>query len=152
MLNFFQPGHPFEGQTQRLVAEAQNGGGDLFDIARVCRRIEIGDAEAWDREWLGLAQATEAAARAAQAAGNTATAMHRFFHANQYYRQSDVFFTGKDPRKAERFAKAQECFRAGAQFHPPPIETVTVACGDEVYDAYFCHPVNPAERSTPVSR
>jgi len=150
MLNFFQPGHPFEGQTQRLVAEAQNGGGDLFDIARVCRRIEIGDAEAWDREWLGLAQATEAAARAAQAAGNTATAMHRFFHANQYYRQSDVFFTGKDPRKAERFAKAQECFRAGAQFHTPPIETVTVACGDEVYDAYFCHPVNPAPGKWPA--
>ena len=141
-----------------VLADLESVNGTLLDGRAVTTpaplaegsRIEIGDTQAWDREWLALAEATEAEARAALAAGHTDTAMRRFFHANQYYRQSDVFLTGTDPRKAERFAKAQENFRHGAKLHTPPIETVTVACGDEVYDAYFCHPVNPATGKWPA--
>jgi len=36
MFDFFTPTHPFGGQTLRLVAQAQQGGGDVFDIARTC--------------------------------------------------------------------------------------------------------------------
>ena len=59
MLDFFYPKHPFESQTLRLVAEAQQGGGDIFDIARLCRKIEPGNKESWERAWLDLAHATE---------------------------------------------------------------------------------------------
>ena len=40
MFDFFEPTSPFASQTLRLVAEAQQGGGDLFDIARCVKRIE----------------------------------------------------------------------------------------------------------------
>ncbi len=30
MIDFVRPAHPFEGQTQRLRAEAINGGGDAW--------------------------------------------------------------------------------------------------------------------------
>jgi len=150
MFDFIHPAHPFEGQTQRLIAEAINGGGDVFEIARAARRIEIGDTDAWHREWHAVAEKAEQEARSALAAGHEATAMGRFFAANQYYRQSDVFLTGRDPRKADCFAKSQALFRDGAALHDPPIEVIEVACGADTYDGYFCHPANPAPGKWPV--
>ena len=154
MFDFFTPTHPFGGQTLRLVAQAQQGGGDVFDIARSCAKIEPGDKAGWEREWLQLAQATEARARTALAAGRKHTAICYFFHANQYYRMSDVFLTyAENDRKAERFRKAQECFRAAAQLHQPKIEIITVRCGQnekEEYDGYFCHPRDPQPGKWPA--
>ena len=37
MLDFINPSHPSEFAVLRLVAEAQEGGGDVFDIGRLCR-------------------------------------------------------------------------------------------------------------------
>ena len=151
MFDFFTPDHPFGGQTLRLVAQAQQSGGDVFDIARTCAKIEPGDKSAWEREWLELAKTTEAKARSAQAAGRRHTAIAHFFHANQYYRMSDVFLTiAEESKRAERFRKAQENFRAAAKLHEPVIEVVTVRCGSEEYDGYFCHPVNPKPGKWPI--
>ena len=63
MIDFFEPTDPFGGQTQRLVAEALEGGGDVFEIARACRDIEPGNLDSWERAWLDLAERTEAAAK-----------------------------------------------------------------------------------------
>ena len=150
MIDFIRPGHPFEGQTQRLIAEAINGGGDVFEIGRTSRKIEIGDTATWQKEWHALAEEVETEAQAALAAGHKETAMRRFFSANQYYRQSDVFLTGKDSRKAEAFRKSQELFREGSKLLHPPIEVIEVSCGDERYDGYFCHPINPTPGKWPV--
>ncbi len=103
MFDFFVPNHPFGGQTLRLVAQSQQGGGDVFDIARTCSKIEVGNKESWEQEWLEIAKATEARAQNALRAGHPATAMQNYFHANQYYRMSDVFLTyAQNARKAER--------------------------------------------------
>ena len=141
MFDFLFPTEPFGGQTLRLVAQAQQGGGDLFDIARTCRKIDSGDKQGWEDAWLELAQATEARAGEALSAGRKITAKNYFFHANQYYRMSDVFLTHEqNDRKAERFGKAQQCFRAAAKLHTPAIEVIQVRCGKEEYEGYFCHP------------
>lgn len=144
MFDFFEPTHPFGSQTLRLVAEAQQGGGDVFDIARTCRSIEPGDKEGWERAWLELARSTEAKAKDALASGRRRSAMPRFFHANQYYRMADVFLaSAENSKRAGYFRKAQENFRAAAALHDPPIEVISVRCGNEEYDGYFCHPVSP---------
>ncbi|OGQ80864.1 MAG: hypothetical protein A3F90_08240 [Deltaproteobacteria bacterium RIFCSPLOWO2_12_FULL_60_19] len=144
MLHFLRPTHPWGFHVLRLVAEAQQGGGDVFDIARLCERLQPDDREGWERGWLDLAQRTEAKAKQALADGRRKTAMQNFFHANQYYRMSDVLLTAAEmAKKTERFLKAQENFRAAARLHAPPIEVITVRCNAEEYDGYFCHPVNP---------
>jgi dienelactone hydrolase len=144
MLNFLKPDHPWGFHVLRLVAEAQQGGGDLFDIARLCERLEPNDRDGWESGWLDLAERTEANAKRALALGHQDTAMQNFFHANQYYRMSDVLLTADEMReKTQRFLKAQENFRAAAELHAPPIEVISVRCGNEEYDGYFCHPVNP---------
>ncbi|HXG50958.1 MAG TPA: alpha/beta hydrolase [candidate division Zixibacteria bacterium] len=151
MFDFFTPTHPFGGQTLRLVAQAQQGGGDVFEIARTVARIEPGDKEGWEREWLARARATEARGRAALAAGHRRTAAEHLFRANQYYRMSDVFLTAeRESDRAERFRKAQECFRAAAGLQRPPIEVIAVRCGSEEYDGYFCHPRDPAPGKWPA--
>jgi len=143
MLDFLFPNHPFGGHTLRLVAQAQQGGGDVFDIARAMKGVEAGDKDAWERAWLELAEKTEARAKQALAAGHQRTAEQYFFHANNYYRMSDVLLTvAEEPKRRERFRKAQENFRAAIKLHGPKIEIVTVRCGNEEYDGYFCHPVN----------
>lgn len=151
MFDFFQPTHPFGSQTLRLVAEAQQGGGDVFDIARTCRGIEPGNKEAWETAWLKLAREIEAEAKEALARGNERTARDKFFHANQYYRMADVFLTAADnDKKAGYFRKAQENFRAAARLYAPPMETVAVRCGDEEYDGYFCHPYRAKKGRSPA--
>ncbi len=42
---FSFPTHPFGGHTLRLVAQAQQGGGDVFDIARAMKNVEAGDKD-----------------------------------------------------------------------------------------------------------
>ena len=60
MFDFFFPSEPFGSQTLRLVAEAGEGGGDAFEIARVCRDIELGDKDGWERAWIEKAEETAA--------------------------------------------------------------------------------------------
>ena len=52
MFDFFFPTEGMGSQTLRLVAEAGEGGGDVFEIARVCREIEPGNHESWERRGL----------------------------------------------------------------------------------------------------
>jgi dipeptidyl aminopeptidase/acylaminoacyl peptidase len=151
MFDFLFPTHPFGGHTLRLVAQAQQGGGDLFDIARAMKNVDAGDKSAWEREWLHLARKTESRATQALAAGHQRTAQQYFFHASNYYRMSDALLTvAEEPKRAERFCKARENFRAAAELNQPPIEVVSIRCGNETYDGYFCHPVNPKPGKWPA--
>src|SRR6185436_1411443 len=151
MFVFLFHNHPFGGHTLRLVAQAQQGGGDVFDIARAMKNVEPGDKAAWERAWLELAEKTEARAKQALAAGHQRTARQYFFHANNYYRMSDVLLTiAEEPKRAERFHKSRDNFRAAASLNESPIEVITVRCGDEVYDGYFCHPINPKPGKWPA--
>ena len=119
MFDFLFPNHPFGGHTLRLVAQAQQGGGDVFDIARAMKNVEAGDKDAWERAWLELAQKTEARAKEALAAGHSATARQNFFHASNYYRMSDVLLTiAEETKRRERFRKVARKFPRRRQAQP----------------------------------
>jgi len=151
MFDFLFPNHPFGGHTLRLVAQAQQGGADVFDIARAMKNVEAGDKDAWEREWLALAEQTAARAHSALAAGHQGTARQNYLHASNYYRMSDVLLTIADESKrGERFRQSQTMFRAAAKLNPAKIEVISVRCGDEQYDGYFCHPVNPKPGKWPA--
>jgi len=151
MFDFLFPNHPFGGHTLRLVAQAQQGGGDIFDIARAMKNVEAGDKDSWEREWLALAERTESRAHAALAAGHQGTARQNFFHASNYYRMSDVLLTmAEESKRGERFRKSQSMFREAAKLNPTKIEVISVRCGSEEYDGYFCHPTIRKSEKTPA--
>jgi hypothetical protein len=79
MLDFINPSHPSEFAVLRLVAEAQEGGGDVFDIGRLCKNLVRGDNVAWEQAWLGLAEGTEAKAKRELELGHRRTARQFFF-------------------------------------------------------------------------
>ena len=70
MFDFLFPNHPFGVHTLRLVAQAQQGGADVFDIARAMENVAAGDKDGWERAWLKLAENTEIKATAALAANH----------------------------------------------------------------------------------
>ena len=151
MFDFLFPNHPFGGHTLRLVAQAQQGGADVFDIARAMKNVEPGDKDAWEREWLALADKTAARAHSALAAGHQGTARQNYFHASNYYRMSDVLLTiAEESKRGERFRQSQTMFRAAAKLGPAKIEVISVRCGDDQYDGYFCHPMNPKPGKWPA--
>src|ERR1051326_5309910 len=125
MFDFLFPSHPFGGHTLRLIAQAQQGGGDIFDIARAMKAVEAGDKAAWESAWLNLAEKTEAQAQQALATGHSRTARQYFFHASNYYRMSDVLLTiAEEPKRRERFVQSRENFRAAAKLNEAQIEVV----------------------------
>jgi dipeptidyl aminopeptidase/acylaminoacyl peptidase len=150
MIEFLRPAEPFGAQTLRLVAEAEVGGGDLFEIADLMRTLTAGDVNGWIAGWLALAERVDAEAVAAEAAGHHVTARERSFHASAYFRQSDVFTPGGDPRRAPAFRRAQTSFRRAARLHAPEIRTVAVRDGDATYDGYLCLPQVPVGTTVPV--
>ncbi len=151
MIDFLFPTNVMGSQTLRLVAEAQQGGGDVFDIARLCRDLNPNDKEGWGQAWIDLAHRTEDNARDALSKGHEYTAMQSFFQANQYFRMSDVFLTiAESDTKAERFKLSQASFREAAALHKPAMDVISVRCGNEEYDGYFCHPKYPAPGKWPT--
>ena len=109
MFDFFTPTHPFGGQTLRLVAQAQQGGGDVFDIARTCDRIEPGDKDGWEREWLELAQTDRSQSKRGTSRRAAAYGDSLFFSRQSVLSNvrcvSDIC---AEDKKAERFRKAQQ--------------------------------------------
>ena len=150
MIDFFNPSEPYSAQTQRFVARVQNGAGDIFEVATVARNVDVGDAIAWKREWTALAENAEREARAAEAAGYETTAATRYYHASQYYSQSDIFAKPGSPERRAVFRQSQDMFRRGAALDTTDIRLVSIECDDQTYDGYFCVPPFTDGRTVPA--
>ena len=141
MKSAFFPDHPeLSVQTIRLIAQVAYGGADYFDAAAAAARIDPEDPESWQAEWRDLGARVERRAQEALDASHGQAALRHFLHAGSYYRQSDFFLPGRDPRKKELFLKARACFLEAARLYDPPIETIEVPCGGERYRGYFHAP------------
>ena len=140
-IDFFRPTNVYAAQTQRLAGEALYGAADVFEIEEVCRGLKPDDVAAWDAAWLKLAEQAEGEARTAEGRGEKATAVSRYFHASNYFRQSEMFFFGpEDKRKAERFLRSQAAFRKAIALKGAQFRVIQVKSGNETYDGYFCLP------------
>ncbi len=145
------PDHPeWAIQTARLLAQVPSGGADVFDITETAGRIVPGDPQSWQSEWQALGDRMEALAHAALSLGRTRTAMRLFFQAGSYFRQSDFFLAGKDPRKRRLFERSRACFLKAAARHVPAVRTIEVACGDDRYHGYFHAPVSARDAPVPA--
>ncbi len=143
MLNIFPDDPDWGIQTQRLIAEAAYGGADVFECDRVARRISSGDFQSWHYEWHQLALEVEKIGRDALKKGAHVTARQCLFRATNYFRHADFFLPGLDPRKLENFIRLSKCFKDAIKLHSRKIEEVQVQCGSDIYDGYYCHPVDP---------
>jgi dienelactone hydrolase len=149
MFDVFTPASPFAAQTQRLVARAQFGAADIFEITTLATQVAPGDVAGWEAAWTALAEGALREAEAHQAAHHRQSAMTRYFHAATYYQQSDIFTPGGDPRRAVAFRRGQSAFRTAALLNGR-IRVVAVRCGDEIYEGYFCLPPGATNERVPA--
>jgi pimeloyl-ACP methyl ester carboxylesterase len=140
MIDFFHPTERYSHQTQRLVARAQYGAADIFEIAGLVETLTTDDLKSWKAGWMALGENAEREAAAAESAGHRTTAIERFFHASTYYQQSDIFTPSGDPSRVDPFRKSVAAFKRGAALHDPEIRVVAVPCGNDVFEGYFCLP------------
>ena len=76
---------------------------------------------------------------------------HYFFHANQYYRMSDVFLTiAEESKRAERFRKAQRISAPRPKLHEPEIEVVPCAAAVRNMTDIFAIRSNPKPGKWPA--
>ena len=101
-----------------------NNGTDFLDVERTIARI--GRWTDWCREWGGTAEAYEAIAQRAEAAGNEVTAMEAWRRAGLCWHWGKFVFVVDPGEQRAASDRAVSCFAKGAAGLRPPAELVSV--------------------------
>jgi pimeloyl-ACP methyl ester carboxylesterase len=125
------------------------GGSQAEACLAVADRIPDGDPEAWHREWQRLAEAVEAEAVAAAAAGDPEAARGAYLRACTYFRAPLFMMSASDPALHPLVTRMQACFQAAAALFSPPIESIAVPFRGERLPGYFWK-VDDSDRRRPT--
>jgi len=113
-------------QMLRLIGYAYVGGTDFSEVHAVARSLPVGDRDAWQQGFAGLARRVDERARLARAAGHDVSAREAWLRACVYYRISGQLHAIDGLRDAPGVADSRRCFRAAAELAPTPVEPVEV--------------------------
>ncbi|HKY82331.1 MAG TPA: alpha/beta fold hydrolase [Sphingobium sp.] len=114
-MKFFESTPTFRFQTQRLLSECANGGGDPTEMGWAIARIADNDYESWFEGWSWLAERARNAGEKALADSHVVTARNHLFRAANYYRQAEFFLPHSDSRKLSTWKTMSENFRRAAE-------------------------------------
>lgn len=142
LLTFLPERPEWDVQIQRLVAEAQFDGADVWECARVSRRIrELGlTSEAWTIAW------TEEAERLVEIAADDSsevagpTRRDALLRAFSYFRTAEFFLPHEGAARMPTYTRAREAFRAALPLLPLEAQTINVSDGDATYEGYVFAP------------
>jgi len=125
-------------QFRRVLGETQEGGGAVSECFQTASRIDPSDSESWHKEWLATGDKNRAGGDQAEARGHIVTAQHYWLRAVNYYRQSEFWLEGADPRRLQVFDKLEYCTEKWGRYLNPPLEKVQVPYLDgQFLYAYF---------------
>jgi len=93
----FFPSVFFNFETVRVLGMAPSGGAELAECLEAVGKIKDNDAESWHAAWAELASKTEALAKEALLAGDTAAARNALLRSSNYTRASYYMMTGGGP-------------------------------------------------------
>lgn len=107
-------------QIYRLIAETPFGGADFGEIHATARRIRLGEASDWRREWETQAKRVSDLGNVALADGRTESARHHLLRAFSYFRTAEYFLEFADPQRVRLYDLAVACFRSGIDLSRVP--------------------------------
>src|SRR6185503_3317890 len=141
MFEFF-PGH-YRWSYNTLLAFA--AGGQLGDFALIESELKanVGEDEAWHREWARLADILETRAKA----GSRWTAAENYFLSSLYHTISEHFIPPADPARLESYREVLRTFDLGREASSHPVERVLVPFEGKTLPAYFV----PARQKGPAA-
>ena len=124
-------------QVTRLLGIIDFGGADFTEIHEAVQRIAIGDNESWHREWHRMGALCEAQAAEAERHGNRFTARYGYQRASNYYRASQFYMPGSDPRKIPTLRRLRDAFQKALPYVEHPVEVVEVPYAGTTLQGYF---------------
>lgn len=124
-------------QVTRMLGIIDFGGADFTEIHEVIQRIIPGDDESWHQEWYRMGQLCEEQAVEAERHNNRLTARYAYQRASNYYRASQFYMPGSDPRKIPTFYKLRDTFQAALKYFDHPCEVVEVPYENTTLQGYF---------------
>lgn len=143
--------HELNFQFIRVLAAAQEGASTVGECFQAASRMKPGDVESWYREWQIVARRSEARANIAAVAGHRQTAKANWLRAANYYRASEFYLEGDDPRRFAAYDKVEECSHHVLKLLTPVGEIVKVPYEDGTHmDAYFLRAPKAALKSPVV--
>jgi dienelactone hydrolase len=128
----FFPGN-YRWSYNTLLAFA--AGGQLGDFALIEKqlRAQVGDDEAWHREWARLAAIVEKRAQA----GSRHTAAESYFLSSLYHTISEHFIPPASPERLASYREVLRTFDLGREASSHPVERVLVPFEGSALPAYF---------------
>jgi hypothetical protein len=118
----------FQFAFQIALGGAYRGASDVGEVLATASRVEDGDADAWLREWVATASATEAAARSADEAGHRVTALGGYRRAATYYATAlDLLANASEPERwADVRTRQRACWDRVVELMPVPGERFAI--------------------------
>lgn len=140
MFQFFPGNYVWNTATSMAIAM----GGHVMEIDEACRplneaaqRNDGAAQEEFFQSWGRLGERIEKLADADRAAGNAFAAGRKYLRATAYHMMAERMLHPFDPRRAARYRRMLECFRAGATLRREPVEFVEIPYGAQSLPALF---------------
>jgi dienelactone hydrolase len=140
MFQFFPGNYVWNTATSMAIAM----GGHVMEIDEACRplkeaaqRNDAGAQEDFFQSWGRLGERIETLGARDEAAGNHLAAGRKLVRAAIYHMMAERMLHPFDPRRAARYRRMLDCFRAGVTLRREPVEFVEIPYGAQSLPALF---------------
>jgi hypothetical protein len=124
-------------QVTRIIGLADFGGSNFAEIFEAVQRITPHDDDSWSEQWRGLAERVAALAAVGETGGVTGESANSLYRACQYFRLSQLFVRGDDPRKLPLLHQMKGAFARATELSGHPLERVGIPYEGQLLPGYF---------------
>ena len=145
MYNYFPDRYIWTIRANATINESYLGGGSYGEIAQVIGKINSKDPDSWRREWENMGDKVRSLAENAESEGLRQISEKRYLRASNYYLKAELFLKPDDPKRADIYQKALQCFHGGIKTMPN-IEDVKIPYENSYLPAYFVNASRQGEK------
>jgi alpha-beta hydrolase superfamily lysophospholipase len=129
----------FDAQLLRVASHTYFGASDLGECLTTASRIQEGDFDSWQQEWIKTADRLYIEANQAEEKGHIISARENYLRASNYYRASLFFDYKPEPplRLLESYEKHVESFSHSARLSKHPAEALRIPFEGKTLPGYF---------------
>ena len=120
-----------------LLGSAGNSGCEIGEAFYTASRIQDGDAESWQAEWIRTARLVEEEGRLSLARGHKVSARRQLQRASNYYRIALVSMPSTDSRFKETALKSRSLLKEAGRLLHPQLEYIEIPFEGTLLPGYF---------------
>ncbi len=129
-----------------VLGATVNGGCEIGEAFVTAGRIEEGNAESWQKEWIDMAQLAEVRGDASLEKEHPISARRQYMRASYYYRAALISMLPGNPLFRETANKSRSLLRKAGELMDPPLEYFEIPFEDYVLPGYYRKASQDAEK------